>query len=217
MALALVEHPAVAEALHAADASATLVHVREGELLPKVELVGRGERSEQVREATNHRSIFGARVDASVPFYDGGVTYAEIRKAKEQAEQARLKADSVRDQVRAGVMSSWGQLAAAKSLIYSAKASVQASEVALVDVRAEASMGQRTTKDVLLAIQALFRARTTLVSAQHDRVVTSYELAAATGRLAAANLGLAVTTYDPSVHFAQVKDKWHGLRTPDGR
>ena len=40
---------------------------------------------------------------------------------------------------------------------------------------------------------------------------------AATGRLTAANLGLAVIEYDPTVHFDQVKDKWIGLRTPDGR
>jgi hypothetical protein len=28
---------------------------------------------------------------------------------------------------------------------------------------------------------------------------------------------LPFTEYDPTVHFDQVKDKWIGLRTPDGR
>jgi hypothetical protein len=37
------------------------------------------------------------------------------------------------------------------------------------------------------------------------------------GRLAAANLNLTVAQYDPTIHFDQVKDKWIGLRTPDGR
>jgi outer membrane protein len=40
---------------------------------------------------------------------------------------------------------------------------------------------------------------------------------AAIGRLSAANLNLSVAEYDPTVHFDQVKDKWIGLRTPDGR
>jgi len=40
---------------------------------------------------------------------------------------------------------------------------------------------------------------------------------ASIGRLAAANLNLHVTPYDPTIHFDEVKDKWIGLRTPDGR
>ena len=39
----------------------------------------------------------------------------------------------------------------------------------------------------------------------------------AIGRLSTAMLGLAATQYDPKVHFDQVKDKWFGLRTPDGK
>jgi outer membrane protein len=30
-------------------------------------------------------------------------------------------------------------------------------------------------------------------------------------------LNLATTTYDPSVHYQQVRDSWVGVRTPDGR
>jgi outer membrane protein len=48
-------------------------------------------------------------------------------------------------------------------------------------------------------------------------VVASYSLLAATGRLSAATLALAVSTYDPGVHYQQVRDVWVGVRTPDGR
>ena len=215
--LGLAEHPRIAQALHDVDAAETLVHVKEGELLPTVDFVGKAERSQQRNAPTNDRSDLDARLRAKVPIYDGGVAYAEIRKAKEQAAMARFKAESIRDQVRAGVVSSWGQLDAAKALVVASRTSVASSEMALTDVRAEATMGQRTTYDVLLAIQALFAARTLQISAQHDRVVATYEVAAATGRLAATRLGLAVTPYDPTLHLAQVRDKWIGLRTPDGR
>jgi outer membrane protein len=63
----------------------------------------------------------------------------------------------------------------------------------------------------------LLNARVSLVIAQRDRVVASYAVMAAIGRLAAANLNLSVAQYDPTIHFDQVKDKWIGLRTPDGR
>ena len=56
-----------------------------------------------------------------------------------------------------------------------------------------------------------------LVTAQHDRVVASYSVLSAVGRLSPQVLGLHTTTYDPSVHYQQVRDSWFGVRTPDGR
>ncbi|MGO9682167.1 MAG: channel protein TolC, partial [Beijerinckiaceae bacterium] len=76
---------------------------------------------------------------------------------------------------------------------------------------------QRTTFDVLTAQQTLLNARVSLVTAQRDHVVASYNVTAAIGRLSAANLNLNVTQYDPTIHYDAVKDKWIGLRTPDGR
>ena len=59
-------------------------------------------------------------------------------------------------------------------------------------MREEAKVGQRTTLDVLNAQQELLNARVALVTAQRDRVVTSYQVLSAIGRLSAATLGLAV-------------------------
>jgi outer membrane protein len=47
--------------------------------------------------------------------------------------------------------------------------------------------------------------------------VAAYSLLAAVGDLSAARLGLAVDIYNPKEHLRQVRDKWGGLRTPDGR
>ena len=102
-------------------------------------------------------------------------------------------------------------------MIQSAKAAVKAAEIALEGIREEAKVGQRTTFDVLFAQQTLLNTRVSLVTAQRDRVVASYAVFSAIGRLSAANLGLNVAEYDPTIHFEQVKDKWIGLRTPDGR
>ena len=60
-------------------------------------------------------------------------------------------------------------------------------------------------------------ARVGQVIAQHDRVVAAYTLLAAIGKLDAASLGLNVTSYDPTDHYDQVRDAWHGVRAPDGR
>ena len=88
---------------------------------------------------------------------------------------------------------------------------------ALNGVREEARVGQRTTLDVLNAQQDLVNARVALVTAQRDRVVASYTVLSAVGSLSPQVLGLGITTYDPTVHYHQVRDKWIGVRTPDGR
>jgi outer membrane protein len=74
-----------------------------------------------------------------------------------------------------------------------------------------------TTLDVLNAQQELVNARVSLVTAQRDRVVASYTLLSAVGRLSPQVLALHVPTYDSNVHYQQVRDTWAGVRTPDGR
>ena len=153
----------------------------------------------------------------TVPIYEGGAVYAATRQAKEQLGQQELQTDLQRDKVRAAVVAAWGANQNSLGILRAAKSQVEASEVALAGVREEAKVGQRTTLDVLNAQQALLSARVQLVTAQHDQVVNSYTLLSAVGRLSIPTLGLAVEEYDPRVHFDQVKNKWIGLSTPDGK
>src|SRR6202008_3686098 len=63
----------------------------------------------------------------------------------------------------------------------------------------------------------LLSARVNLISAQRDRVVASYNVLSAVGRLSPTVLGLPTQSYDPRVHYQQVGDSWFGGGTPDGR
>jgi outer membrane protein len=214
--LALAEHPGVQAALHAVDAAALQVKLAEGQLYPTLNLVGNVQQSYNFDGLPGVLFLNGSiNAQLSVPIYQGGAEYAGIRQAKESLGQARLQADLQRDNVREMVVSTWGQLESARSVILSSKAAVTSSEIALDGVRQEAEVGQRTTFDILLQQQILLNARVNLVIAQRDRVVASYAVMEAIGRLTAANLNLTVTQYDPTIHFDQVKDKWIGLRTPD--
>ena len=141
-------------------------------------------------------SVVGA---LTVPIYQGGAEYSAIRQSKETLGQQRLSLDINRDQARATVAQSWGQLDAAKAQIEATTAQVNAAEIALNGVREEARVGQRTTLDVLNAQQELVNARVALVTAQHDRVVASYTLLAAVGGLSMPRLGLNALIDDPMV------------------
>jgi outer membrane protein len=217
VALSQMEHPRVLAALHAVDAAELQIKITESELLPSAGLTGTLTHRWDANGANVEQNSATIGGTLSVPIYEGGEVYSRVRQAKETLSQRRIDADQERDAVRQNVVSSWGQLEATKERITASQAQIQAAEIALNGVREEAKVGQRTTLDVLNAQQELLTARVNLITAQRDRVVASYALLSSTGRLSAVNLRLAVEEYQPRVHYDQVRDKWIGLRTPDGK
>jgi outer membrane protein len=215
--LGLAENPNVTAAMFGIDVNFLAVKVNEGALFPTVTLTASVQKTWQQTITQIRQFNASATAQVSVPIYQGGAEYSLIRQSKENLEQQRLNLEQVRDQARADLVTAWGQLLAGKAQIASSQAQVSASEIALTGTRREASVGQRTVLDVLNAQQALVNARVALVTAQHDRVVASYAVLSAVGRLSPKVLHLATPIYDPGVHYHQVRDDWFGVRTPDGR
>ncbi|AWN38299.1 TolC family outer membrane protein [Methylobacterium radiodurans] len=217
IAIGLKEHPQILSALHAVDASEAQVKVLEGALAPQLSVQGAVQQfyDQQLPNTQGVAASILGRL--TIPIYQGGQEYAQIRQAKETVGQTRIQAEFVRDQVRAQIVSFWGNLEAAKARVIASQAQVQANEVALNGVREEARVGQRTTLDVLNAQQELLNARVNLIVAQRDRVIFSYGVVQSIGRLTARFTAVPVALYSPKTHFDQVKDLWFGVGTPDGR
>src|SRR3954465_15492274 len=215
--LGLVENPNVTASMFGIDVNYLQVKISEGALLPTVSVQAAVSTSYQQTLTVFRTNTASAIATASIPIFQGGAEYALIRQSKENLAQQRLNLETTRDQARANVVQAWGQLEAGKAQVQSAEAQVTGSEFGLNGLREEAKAGQRTTLDVLNAQQALVNARVALVTAQHDRVVASYGVLSAVGRLSPIVLNLPTETYDPSVHYHQVRDSWIGVRTPDGR
>jgi outer membrane protein len=210
-------NPAVTIAQFNVDVATLQVKINEGALYPTVSVQGSVQKNYELAMTTLESFTAAVTGQISVPIYQGGAEFASIRQAKETQGQKQLDLNVARDQARMTVVQAWAQLDAAKSSIESTKAQVKSAESALNGVREEARLGQRTTLDVLNAQQELVSARISMVSAQRDRLVSSYTLLAAVGRLSPKVLGLSVPTYDATVHYHQVRDAWSGVRTPDGR
>src|SRR4030095_15817410 len=151
------------------------------------------------------------------PIYDGGMAASQTRQAKEVASQSRLVLDQVRNQSRTAAVGAWVANEGAKIAVTASEAEVRAATVALQGVQREAAGGQRTTVDVLNSQQDLISAKARLIGAQRDRVIASYTLLSAIGKLDVKTLGLNTPDYLPEVHYHQVRDAWHGLRTPSGQ
>jgi outer membrane protein len=223
--IAANEHPAILATEHAVDAAAFAVKSAEGALLPQVSASAGVERSYRhaeglpgVGSVTNGYSN-SASVGATltIPFYQGGRVSAQVRQNKELLGQARIEVDVSRDQVRQTVTSAWTQYTSARESVDANRALVSAAQLALDGVIEERNVGQRTTLDVLNAQNDVITAQINLASSEHDVVVASYAIVLSIGHLSVQRLGLNVAEYHPEEHYNAVKDKWYGLRTPDGR
>jgi len=218
IATSRARHPAILASAYNIDIAAYNVKVLEGQLLPTVSVDGTlSSSTDQQGPGTGTTNSAALMARLSVPIYQAGLPSAQIRQAKETLGQRRIERDVSLDQVRLAVVSAWGNLDAARAQIEATNSQVAAEQLVLSGVIEERKVGQRTTLDVLTAQQDLLTARILQVTAQRDKVVAAFALLAAAGGLDAANLGLAVRRYDPTHHYEQVRDKWFGLRTPDGR
>jgi outer membrane protein len=208
-------HPVVLAAIHQAEVQGYAVKQAEGALLPTVSLEGTVEHSEDLRSDydPNSATILGR---VSIPLFNSA-THSQVRQNKELYGMRKIEIDLARDQVRAAVASAWATVEAANGSISAAREGVSAADIALSGVQEEQRVGQRTTLDVLDQQQTLLSARETLIVAQRDRVVASFSLLSAMGRLDAQNLSLPATVYDPGEHYREVRGKMIGIRTPDGR
>jgi outer membrane protein len=211
------EHPAIIATLHGVDQQQLQVKVVESELYPSVTVTGSLAKRWETTLSDNEAYTASVVARLSVPLYEGGQVYSRVREAKQTLGERRIQVDQQRDVVRQAVVASWSGLISAKAQILASQAQVAAAEIALAGVREEAKVGQRTTLDVLNSQQELLTARSNLVTAQRDRVVASYNVLASIGRLSAQKLALKTDVYNPRVHYDQVRDKWIGTTTPDGR
>ena len=211
------QNPNITAAMYGVDVAYLQVKVNEGALYPTLAVQASVLQAQNPAVLVLNQFNVAGIAQLTVPLYQGGGEYSLIRQSKESLGQQRLNLDLTRLQVRSNVNQAWAAVEAAIRELQKAKEEVAAAEAAVNGILKEILVGERTTLDLLITQQNLVNARTALIQAQHDRVVSSYGLLAAIGRLSPDVLGLSTQIYDPQIHYQQVRDAWVGVRTPDGR
>ena len=207
---ARANHPDVVAAQLVEKAARETVKSVRGELLPTLSLTGTVDQRFEVANNTNRQDSAEVQLDLTIPLYQRGSVYSRLREAKQDAGKSRLDLDDTRRDVVEAATDAWESLVTARARIKSLEAQINANEIALDGVRREAAVGSRTVLDVLDAEQELLDSRVTLVRAQRDEVVASFELKESIGNLTAANLTLPVEIYNPELHYREVRDKLIG-------
>jgi outer membrane protein len=151
----------------------------------------------------------------SIPIYAGGALGASVRKANLEQIQSEVDALAARDQVRESVISAWASMQNAAAQIQSAQSAVASGQLVVEGTIRERDVGQKTTLDVLNAQAELTSAREALISASASRVIASFALLAAAGRLSAPGLDLEVEVHSADGYIATVEDVWQELRAID--
>jgi outer membrane protein len=203
-------NPQILAASWVYDASEHDIEVAKGDLLPELSLQASASRTIQPQKGvdwSNSASVAGV---LSVPIYQAGREYVAIRRAKQVSSQRKIQIIEATREVRRQVTSAWYTITSSRQAIASAKSQVAAAVLALDGINQEYAVGSRTTIDVLNAEQEVLNARLGLINAEYSKVISSYQLLQAMGKLTSRHLGLGGHVYDPAEHYGTVKDKWIG-------
>lgn len=149
----------------------------------------------------------------TIPLYAGGALGANVRKANIEQIKSEVDAMSAYDQIREAVISAWAGIQSADAQISAANSAVSAGRTVLDGVIQERDLGTRTTLDVLNAQAELTTAREGLINASTNKVIATFSLLSAMGRLTATDLGLAVEVKSAVRYNQAVEDVWQELRT----
>ena len=210
-------HPDIQAAQHQVAAAEIGIKVAKTAMMPSVVGQAQTAYSDTVGDSTNGNFNNSVGVTIRGEIYSGGLRSAQYRKAIAQAEQARSGLHLVRLNVDQNVANAWSQMAIAAAQLEATDRQIRASRVALRGAREEATLGSRTTLDVLNAEQELLNAEAARISAQADRYYAAYSLLSAMGLLTAEHLKLGVVTYDAEAYYNAVRNAPVRQVSPQGQ
>lgn len=215
--MAKANNPTVLSAAFNEAAQQATVDQQFGRLLPSVSLNAQTSRT---WDGSRSSGLLVERQDAAqvtaqvtIPLYQAGLPEAQVREAKQTANQYRMQIDDARQRAVEGAVSAWQSLATTRASIKSYRDQIKAAQIALDGVRQEAQVGSRTVLDVLNQEQELLNARVNLVRAERNEMVAAFTLLSAIGQLSAEQLALPVKYYDAQKNYTATRDKWIGLGT----
>lgn len=204
-AVAVRNHPDILRAQYDVSSADLTVAAAAAAMKPSVSLTSRLGAGEDI-DGTDYTRSGSVGISVSGPIYQGGMLSSAKRQAMAQADSLRGALHVAQKQVVEDVGNAYAIMRAAQASREAGQEQVRAARVAFRGVREEATLGARTTLDVLDAEQELLDAQAGLISAETDLYIAAYTVLETIGELTAKDLRLDVRTYDPAAYYNLVKD-----------
>jgi outer membrane protein len=204
-ARAVQTHPDLVGAQHRVAAAELNILRAEAFLNPTVSAIGSVGVTEDLGSSA-FSNIGRIGIELNGPIYQGGALSSGIRRAIAARDQQLGSLYEVRKTVSQDVGNAYAALSSRRASLEASGERIRAARIAFDGVREEATLGARTTLDVLDAEQELLDAETARISDEANLYVAAYAVLQATGRLTAAQLNLGVQLYDPAAYYNLVKD-----------
>jgi outer membrane protein len=195
--------PELDEARAEEEVSSHQVTAAYAELFPTASLVARvGTSGEDFDPQWENRDA-SISAELTVPLFNTGAEWSEIRAAREANNRARLNIVSRQRQVIRDALHAWYDLVSIRAVRAVNKVQAATLLEAFEGLRKEMADAKtyRSVADLLGLRLAHLSARKVLVSSQREEALAIYRLMAATGNLNAAFLKLPVERYDPDVNL----------------
>ncbi len=192
-------HPQIRQAQHLVTVADLQVELAGAAMKPTL---GAGLSASRNADGLDTQS-FGLTLNQTI--YAGGRLSAVYRQALAGKDRARAGLQQTAVVVLQNVGVAWANLAVSAASIEASDRQIRAAQTAFDGVREEATLGARTTLDVLDAEQELLDARNARLQAEARRYVGVYQVLSTMGLLTVEHLQLGIATYDPEAYYDAVK------------
>lgn len=204
-AMAERNHPRLRAVQHQVSVAELQVQIAQRAKQPTVNFTGQVGQS-QTLDSTEYGDSISLGVNVTGPIYRGGALASQTRAAIAGRDAQRGNLHTVRHDIRQEVGTAYALLQSTQAQLEATAERIRAARVAFRGVREEATLGARTTLDVLNAEQALLDAQAAEITAQANRYIAAYQVLSSMGRLTATDLKLGIQQYDPTEYYNLVKN-----------
>lgn len=197
-AIAYSSHPMMKKVQHDVTAAELGIEQAESLMKPNLKLTGR------INQNNSGVTSSSIGLELGGPIYQGGQLSSVVRQAIARRDATRAGLHVLRHDIAQGVGNAWAIVQVSRAALEASNRQIRAARVAHRGVKEEASLGSRTTLDVLNAEQELLDAQAGRISAITDQYVATYSLLSAMGLLTVDHLKLGIQTYDPVGYYNAV-------------
>ncbi|MCU4414297.1 TolC family protein [Acinetobacter sp. WU_MDCI_Axc73] len=176
-------HPALEQIHYEKQSAEKQLALTRRELWPTVMLTSRIGKQHEANYIGSESNNYMVGVQVNMPLYDNGLNRANINKAQVDVELAQQKLESIQNDLRQQVQSSYARLLAIRQNKAALQNAIETASIALTYTKKEFDVGTKTTFDLLTAEQKLLDVQTQAVTNVQDEIFLTYQLIEQMGNL----------------------------------